>query len=444
MTLENRVHPHRLTAVFIAGITLAFAPAVLAQPEDTEPSADPDVGPAPVEPAPVEEPVPVEEPAPLEEPEAAAPAEPTDPVEEEAAPEESGLSTLMFVDSYYSYNKQNPRFAHPGHRAYDGDNGFVLAWVGLDATYEAGPIAATASMRVGRGAEMFFGEDQYPYLPLSQAYLSWSPVEQLTLDVGMFGTIYGAEVAESWQNLNYTRGALYYMMQPFWHTGIRGNVAFSDMVELNFLLVNGTNQAFALNHAPALGAQIAMSPTDEFSFAVGYLHQTDPDSSVGFPGPRPGATTIDEATGEEVPAFGPNPPGIDQFFDVVATAELGDATIIANFDFGMCKAFGCDQSFWGISLAAGYAFTEVFGAAIRGEYLGDPDGWAWGIDANGDPINDSLVTGTLTLEAKPHENLIIRWDNRFESSASGIYTNRNGDAASSWYNTILGLVVKTE
>ena len=47
-------------------------------------------------------------------------------------------------------------------------------------------------------------------------------------------------MAESWQNMNYTRGALYFAMQPFWHTGLRGSYQVSDSLGLTALVVNGT------------------------------------------------------------------------------------------------------------------------------------------------------------------------------------------------------------
>ena len=44
----------------------------------------------------------------------------------------------------------------PAHRAYDGQRGFNLAWVGTDITYDGGEVGATASLRMGQGNSQFF------------------------------------------------------------------------------------------------------------------------------------------------------------------------------------------------------------------------------------------------------------------------------------------------
>jgi hypothetical protein len=59
--------------------------------------------------------------------------------------------------------------------------------------------------------------------------------------------------------------------------------------------------------------------------------------------------------------------------------------------------------------------------------------------------NAGLVTGTLTLDLKPipdHDNLIIRLDNRIESSSNAdMFLDRDWDATDSWFTTALGVVV---
>src|SRR5690606_1300767 len=129
-----------------------------------------------------------------------------------------------------------------------------------------------------------------------------------------FGTIFGAEVAESWQNLNYTRGALYYALQPFWHTGLRASYQASEMVAVNAMVVNGTNQAFVPdNNQPALAIQVALTPIEELSLSAGYMRQLDPMNSDLYPG---GGRA-----------------GFDDFIDVVAVVSAGDLTVIGNFDY---------------------------------------------------------------------------------------------------------------
>jgi hypothetical protein len=359
---------------------------------------------------------------------AATEVAPADAPPPEDAP--GGVSVFLFADAYYSYNTQDPDVAHPGHRAYDQFNGFQMSWTGIDVKYDGGAIGATASLRMGSGNPIFFGGDTSPaFYPLTQGFVTWKPSDILTLDLGQFYTIYGAEVAESWNNLNYTRGALYYAMQPFWHSGLRANVAVADGFGLNALVVNGVNQSFAENNAPALGIQALISPNENFSLAAGYLHQTDPDSAVYYP---TGLRSV-----------------FTHFIDVVATVSVDRLKVIGNFDYNISDAgedeTGADldkTSFWGASLAVGYGFTDVFAAAIRGEYLNDPDNTVWATEGEED---GNLLTGTLTLEAKPvGDNLVIRWDNRLEKAKNEIFANRDGDPTDTWFNSVLGVVVKSQ
>ena len=85
--------------------------------------------------------------------------------------------------------------------------------------------------------------------------------------------------------------------------------------------------------------------------------------------------------------------------------------------------------FWGASLAAGYQFTPMVGAALRGEVIGDDAG------------NDLTATGTLTLDVKPVpnvDNFVVRWDNRFEYS-EGAYDSA-ADPADVWFGSTVGFV----
>ena len=75
----------------------------------------------------------------------------------------------------------------------------------------------------------------------------------MSFDFGKFDTIYGAEVAESQDNLNYTRGVVYWFTQPLFHTGLRVNAELTDELMLRGLLVNGSNNTIDNNVGKNLG-----------------------------------------------------------------------------------------------------------------------------------------------------------------------------------------------
>lgn len=374
---------------------------------------------------------PAEEPAAEPEPEPAPAAEEETPAvetkaevaneaqeEEQAAAGPTGLSFMLFGDAYATMQTSQPGDAVPGHRAYVGsspartvENGFSLNMIGLDVGYAAESWGVTTSLRFGPSVNDFYAAD--PVLggigSITQAYVTWIPVEPLTIDFGMFGTIYGAEVAESWVNLNYTRGALYYLMQPFWHTGARVGYQLGENFKLMGLLVNDANQV-SLDPASDLQAGLQLQATfGDLFLALGTLQTLGDDN--GF---------------------------IDRFFDVVATYGAGDFSLVFNADLNIDDS-GDAASFWGASLGLGYAFAPAFGAAIRGEIL-DP---SLGVD------DDMFLTGTLTFDFKPVpgvENVVLRWDNRIEAGMganASYWTDGGGAATDFWYSSTIGLAMHT-
>lgn len=349
----------------------------------------------------------------------AAPAPEAPPAEEPvpaAAP--SGISFLLFGDGYANFQTSKAGTPTAGHRAYDSvdaagtnSNGFGVGFLGLDASYSGGNWGATTSLRYGPAADRFgaYGQGGAGGGPLTAAYVSWAPTDSLSIDVGQFGTIFGAEVGENWKNLNYTRGALYYLMQPFWHTGLKSSLSLGS-VSLTGMVVNGVNNINLGAELPSIGLQAAYS-NDNFALIAGTL-QTLGESGLGF----------------------------DRFFDLVATLSLGDFSTVLNLDFNIDEEtpFGFSGGmFGGASLAAGYAFTEMFSAAVRGEYLVP--------DVN--DFNTSFATGTATLEMKPiagSSNLLLRWDNRVEYGLSATYADLDGNASNIWYTSVVGLVAHTD
>lgn len=401
---------HRVAACAVA----LFASAASAQAQEAPPAE-----PAPVEAAPAPEPAPAPVMAPVEEaPMEDAPAEEA-PAEEAA--EEGGLSIGMFADAYYNFDWNLPPQSNLGangglgHTAYVNSQGFGLAFLGLDASYSAGTVGATASLRFGSGTNQLIGQAGNPGIEnIWQAYVSWMPTEQLTLDVGQYATIYGAEVGESWMNLNYTRGALYFAYQPFWHTGLRASYQATDELAVKVLVANGVNTALTSDtrngpstRAPDLGLQLAYGG-EEISAYLGYY---------GNPIQADGRTW-------------------SHFVDLVLVGAFGDATIIFNGDLGVANLDPADsEMYFGVSLAAGYKLTPEWGLAARGEYLSAPT-------ELGAQFGESLVTGTLTVEYNVSDSMVIRLDNRLELADAEIFTTKD-DTSKTYISSVLGLAVHT-
>src|SRR6478609_8418229 len=407
--LSSTTFAQEVTAEATAEVPAPTAEATAPAPEAApEPEATP-------------EPAPEPEPA-AEEPAAAAPEEAP---AEEAEEEEGGASLFVFADAWMGW--QTSKSGTPAVGASAGDvyslngptgtqeSGFGISWLGADLGYDGGIWAGTGSIRMGDAVPIYnvgtLGNTSG--IGITNAYATLRPAEGLSIDVGAFGTIYGAEVAESWNNLNYTRGELYFNMQPFWHTGIRMAYENSGFVG-RVLVANDANKSNLGRGAINAGLQLGYS-NDYFGILAGALQSLKPDTTVNNGG------------------------FIDTFIDVVATVNAGDFSLVGNFDVNV----GYEATdFWGASLALGYQFVPAFGVALRGEYLSTANGFLGYGSTDG---KESLITGTLTLDVKPVpdvENVVLRWDNRIQVASEDVYTNLEGDdVQKTWFGTVLGLVI---
>lgn len=427
----------------------ASAPSPAAEPAaDAPPAPAGTDAPSPAETAPAATEAPIE--APPAEVEAAAPA-PTstaavpaaegapvsEPAEEPAAPT---LDFALFADTYYSYNSAKSGTPVPYHRAYDNNasydavtgfpvdadgnpaalanrNGFGLSFVGLDASFTTGMVGVTALLRFGPSVPIYYGTDTSAagINSFLAGYVTVTPTKSFALDAGYFGTIYGVELAESWRNLNYSRGGLYYAMQPFYHFGVKGKYTINDHVNVTGMIVNGANNVSDENNSPAVGLQLGLAQLgDVFNLSVGGFYETGADSAWG----------------------------IETFFDVVASLTLADFTLLTNFDYNINRGTGGaeDTSYYGLMGAAAYSFTPQVGAAIRGEYLMDVDNDIWTTGLRN--VNVNTLTGTVDL--KPLEYLIVRPEFRFENSSEDIFFDRKGLATGTWWTAMIGLVATSK
>ncbi len=338
------------------------------------------------------------------------------------------IDVHVFGDAFYlaDWNRPDSTTAPSdvAHRAFDHANGFGLAFAGFDFRYRGERFGATIDLRFGEGARRLIGNPSPVYSLIKQAYVTYAPSDDVSIDLGQFDTIYGAEVADSWRNLNYTRGALYYLMQPFYHTGLRASWQASEKLGLTAMLVNGTNNPIDANLSPHLGLQSTYTPSDAFALVLGYY--TGPGSS-GF------GDDADPGSNDDW----------EHFFDLVVTASAGPVSFVGNLDVYLSGpdsgVNAPDRSaYWGGSAALGIRALDELRFALRAEVLQDPDGyigdgWDW------------LTTGTFTIDVRPVPNVVLRLDNRIEYADVPIFADQDGPASSKmWFATTLGLVVTSD
>ncbi|HEY3816470.1 MAG TPA: porin [Polyangiaceae bacterium] len=402
-------------------------------------------------------------------PPAAAVSIPTSPASPVAppAPEEHWYDTVKFeafVDAYtnVNYNFPKPQGGTNQFRAPDVNNGFALTWVGLDVVHEAKPVGGTISLRFGPASSLFAGADtQYGLQYVRQAFATWKPTERLALDLGKFDTICCAEVPDSQKNMNYTRGVLYWVAEPLFHTGLRAAYQVTDAVTFRLMAVNGWNNSIDNNLGKSFGAQIAIAPVEQLSGNITYIGGPERSDTMTVTCPAGQSYSVDAyACVNQAGATGAPQTVEDkkansrwrQFVDALVNYNPTDSLAFAlNGDFGYDTALdpltGSERAvYWYGGMAAGrLAFNDVWAVALRGEWFRDPQGFMTGATnpASGSPLDVIIRTGTLTLEAKPSPYLIVRLENRIDSANQPVFRRGLNDANDVQVTSLLGVVVTT-
>lgn len=361
--------------------------------------------------------------------------EPPPPVE----PWYEALDFGLFADAYASFNTNLPKPQAGTNllRAYDTTNGFALSWVGADISYAPAPVGGTLSLRLGPTAQTYAAScfsDETPcdadiqgLAMVKQAFASWQPRTGLTFDFGKFDQPFGAEVAESQNNLNYSRGVLYWYAQPLFHTGLRTRLRILPELDLLALVVNGWNNSIDNNVGKTFGLQAIARPTPTLTVTAGWLGGPEQDDAVTLECPVDTAYSAATGACSDAPGLPGGVQVVDRgdanqpeawrhLVDVVATWQPSPVfTVTANGDYGVegVRSIGPNlttevdaQSYWGVMLGSRYSLTDVWAVAARGEYFADADGYATGFS------DLQLVTGTLTMDAAPTPNLLLRLEGR--------------------------------
>jgi hypothetical protein len=293
---------------------------------------------------------------------------------------------------------------------YTNYNGFGLNFAGGDVMYTGEKFAVRLDLRFGEGATLLT-----PIVPVKQAYATWMPTDKLNFDVGFFDTIYGAEVVDEWNNANYTRGALYFLRQPFNHMGLRMGAELGSIVGMTVMVTNGGvygGTPIDNNETPAIGWQFGFSP--------------DGHNSVRRRGLREGSREVGLFIGGNHAASGNNAnKDWDSFFDFVLSMGFNWFHFILNGDYFLNGnqtdlAGGNTADFqYGHSLALIFDVADHWSIGLRGENLSGNSFFRENTTDFG-----GLSTGTITLRYMPVEYLVISLEGRGEWATREMYFSR--------------------
>lgn len=326
------------------------------------------------------------------------------------------------VDGYYGYNFNQPRSRTSALRAFDGPaNQFSLNLVEL--TLAKPPDAAHS--RLGYRVAFGFGQAmnavnaaepgglafaQY----LKEAYFSYLvPVGKsgLAVDFGKFVTPHGAEVIETKDNWNYSRGLLFTYAVPFYHFGLRAKYVFSGKYALSGYVVNGWNNMVDNNTGKTVGVSFGWNPHKKFGLVQNYM-------------------------------AGPEQAGLNrnwrQLSDTVVTFSPTERlSFIANYDYGRGdRLAGVPEpvSWTGWAGYLRYALGRSNALALRYEWYSDPDGFTTG-------TAQEVQEFTGTFEHRVAQHLTTRLEFRRDYSNQPSFLK--GDLPVGAQNTLAAGVVMT-
>jgi Putative beta-barrel porin-2, OmpL-like. bbp2 len=279
---------------------------------------------------------------------------------------------------------------------------------------------------IGGKIELSFGSDadiiaSFPTannnsFDVTNAYLSGT-AGPLTLIVGKFSTLAGAEVIESPNNLNFSRSILFGYAVPFTHTGARLTWAATS----TFSVIAGINNGW--DNTKGVGGPLT---------AEGGLAYNNKNLTVTTQG-YSGTERISNLAWANTAAF---PPGFAtashrSLIDAVATYKFGPVmSATVNYDHGYqgivpvvngAGAFtGFGPTNWnGI---AGYISAAAFGKlTINGRYetFSDPQGYRT-------TFAQRWNEGTLTFAYAPSPSLLFRVEGRTDHSNQMVWSDTAG------------------
>ena len=306
-----------------------------------------------------------------------------DPGDKEKPPEEQAADTgglvdffkstelTGFVDAYYGWNfdRESPTLL----RNFDVNHNefsFALAEVALEKK-------ATADSRVGFRLDFDAGQTAdmvnafEPGGPefldnVQQGYASFlAPVGNgLQIDFGKFVTPHGAEVIESRDNWNYSRGLLFALAIPYYHMGMRVGYPIADTVSVTGFVVNGWNNVRENNGAKTFGGSVAIKPNDRVSIIQNYM------------------------VGAEQPD---NNDDLRHLFDTVVSFTLTDRiSLMGNYDYGRDEVAGESVDWSGVAGYLKYQHNENLAFIPRFEVLWDSKAFTTGALQN---VKEFTLTG---------------------------------------------------
>ncbi len=319
----------------------------------------------------------------------------------------AGIAVTGYLDTSYEYQSGTGSFSSgTPDRVFDTrSNSFTLHQAAITiARQPKQGWGAVVNLTAGQDAEVI---KSYPVsggsnFDVTQAFVQYA-TGPLTLMLGKFVTLAGAEVIASPSDTNFSRSILFGYAIPFTHTGLRATYALGDRWTLELGVNNGWDQVSDANKQKTVEYGVSFAPLKTVSLSV-----------QGYAGREPVAIT------NNVPSAAQ---GQRLLIDAIATWNVTDRwTLIANYDYGSQKddtagaAIGTYQ--WdGVAVYANYQFSGAWQLSVRGEYFDDRNGYRTGVVDPATGAGQKWKELTATLNYAPTQHVVVRLEGRYDRSS---------------------------
>ncbi len=318
----------------------------------------------------------------------------------------AGIAITGYADTAYEYQSDTGMFSSGvPSRVFDARaNSFTLHQASITVAKQPKEgWGAVVNLTAGQDAEVI---KSYPItggsnFDVTQAFVQYAN-GPLTLMMGKYVTLAGAEVINPTADTNFSRSILFGYAIPFTHTGLRATYAINDQLSLVLGVNNGWDQVTDANKQKTVEYGVTYAPIKSVSLVVD-----------GYAGKEPLGIVNNTPTSAGGQRF---------LVDVVATWNATDKlTFILNYDNGQQKddtagaAIGTYK--WdGYAGYVNYQFTDQWSVSVRGEYFDDKNGYRTGVV---DPVSGAgqkWKEGTVTFGYAPTKNILVRLEARYDKS----------------------------
>lgn len=312
----------------------------------------------------------------------------------------SPLSISGYVDTYYfaNFNGVQSNLGASGfERIFDQKaNNFQVGLAQFKTVYDTEKVTGVIDLTFGNHGDLGnYGNPISPLgsefgstgLAIKQAYLTWKMSGKVSLTGGQYGTNVGYEVIDAPVNFNYSLSNLF-GNGPFYHTGIKLDIAATDKVGFMLGLVNGLDSKDDNNKAKGVQAQISLKPTDKWSVYLNYFGSDEGSEEKDFV----------------------------SWYDLTTSMQATEKLLV-----GLNAAYGKNGigSWAGAALYLNGSVSEKFSLGTRIEYFDNSKGGIYLVDENGDGVSTTGIT--LTGNYDVSDNLKFKPEYRFDS-----YKNAKG------------------